>query len=213
MKKKSINIPAGVIERLSTYLKCLMQLDAESVRTVSSKRLENLTGTNAAQIRRDLIYFGNFGINGVGYEVRGLAREIQEILGADKLHNIVVMGAGNLGSAISNHDGLKNHGFIVKAIFDSDENKIGREINGIRVYGLSDLTKVISRERIEIGILATPPGAARESVKVLTDEGVRVILNYTSIVIEAPKDVIVYNSDPVNDLLYTLYYFTSKKSE
>jgi len=190
-----------------------MQLEKESVKTVSSKRLEQLTGTNSAEIRRDLIYFGNFGILGVGYEVKSLIKEIQDILGADKRHNIVVIGAGNLGLAISNHDGLKNHGFIVKAIFDNDKEKIGKEISGIKVSALDDLTEVISNESIEIGILATPPGAARQSAKTLTDAGVRVILNYTSIAIEAEKDIVVYNSDPVSDLLYTLYYFTSKKSE
>ena len=212
MNKFNKKIPYGVIERLPAYLNCLMQLKKESVTTVSSERLGRLTGINAAQIRRDLIYFGKFGIRGVGYEVHTLIKKIQDILGADKFHNIVVIGAGNLGAAISNHDGLKNHGFIVKAIFDNNKEKVGREINGIEISDLSDLKKVINEEKIKIGILATPSEAARKSAKALIDEGVRVILNYTSIIIEAPKDVIVYNSDPVSDLLYILYYFTSKKS-
>lgn len=204
-------VPEGVIERLPAYLNCLLQLQAEGVRTTSSKRLGQMTGVNAAEIRRDLVYFGTFGIKGVGYEVRVLTKELKKILGSDHPHQIALVGAGNLGSAIADHSGLRNHGFYVSAIFDSDPKRIGTELGGVTVTGIETLAKTIEEKRITMAILAVPPGVAQSTADALAEAGIKVILNYTSVVVSAPKPVQVHNSDPVNELLYTLHYLSRSK--
>lgn len=204
-------VPEGVIERLPTYLNCLLQLEKQGVDTVSSKRVGEITGINPAEIRRDLIYFGTFGIKGVGYEVKYLISKIQKILGSDKPHQIALVGAGNLGSAIASYDGLKKHGFFLTAIFDQDSKKIGSMIGDIVVSDVIDLSEILKAKKIDMAILAVPPSVAQATANNLISAGVNVILNYTSIMIEAPGNVQIHNSDPVNELLYTLYYLSTRK--
>ena len=204
-------VPEGVIERLPSYLNCLLQLERQGIKTVSSKRIGEVTGINPAEIRRDLINFGTFGIKGVGYEVKYLINKIQKILGSDKPHQIALVGAGNLGSAIASYDGLKKHGFFISAVFDRDRKKIGSKIGGILVSDISELEEILTKKKIDMAILAVPPSAAQITADNLVAAGVNVILNYTSIMIEASAGVQIHNSDPVNELLYTLYYLSTRK--
>lgn len=204
-------VPEGVIERLPNYLNCLLQFERQGLATVSSKRMGEVAGVNPAEIRRDLIYFGTFGIKGVGYEVKYLINKIQKILGSDIPHRIALVGAGNLGSAIAGYDGLKKHGFFVSAVFDQDPGKIGTLVGGVKVSSVADLSKVLKERNIGIAILAVPPAAAQMTANKLVESGVNVILNYTSIMIETPSNVQIHNSDPVNELLYTLYYLSTRK--
>lgn len=211
MSTSGKSIPEGVIERLPAYLNCLMDLEEEKVTTVSSQRMSERTGINAAEIRRDLVRFGSFGIKGVGYDVKGLAVHIQRILGSDKPHRIALVGAGNLGSAIAKYDGLRKHGFEIAAIFDKDPARIGQRLGATLIHDPKELDKVIRRHGIYMAIVAVPSEAAQRIVDQLAVAGVKVILNYTSARVTAPDGVQVHNSDPVNELLYTLYYLRSRK--
>lgn len=204
-------IPEGVIERLPVYLNVLIQLRQDGQSTVSSARMGEATSVNPAQIRRDLTHFGSFGRRGVGYDVVMLIDRIQRILGSDHTHRIVLVGAGNLGSAIAGYDGLRKHGFIVSAVFDSDPERIGTRMGDLIVRDVSELERVVSEQDIRIGVLAVPPEAAQTVTDRLAKAGIEVILNYTPTVVRVPAGVTLHNTDPVQELLHTLYYLSRRE--
>lgn len=204
-------IPEGVIEHLPAYLNILVQLRHDGETTVSSARLGELTSVNPAQVRRDLTHFGSFGKRGVGYDIVTLIERIQHILGVDHSHRLALVGAGNLGSAIAGYDGLRQHGFLVTAIFDNDPRKIGTHIGTILVQPMDDLDAVLKEQDIRIAVVAVPPEAAQEVADRLSAAGVRVILNYTPVIVRVPEHVTVHNTDPVQELLYTLYYLSRRE--
>ena len=201
-------VPEGVIERLPTYLNALIQLRQNGASTVSSARLGELTDVNPAQIRRDLAHFGSFGKRGVGYDVVSLMNRIQRILGSDHTHRIVIVGAGNLGSAIAAYDGLRSRGFVVAGIFDSDPVKVGQRIGDIIVQDVSGLAAMVSAQGIRIGVIAVPPEAAQDVADLLSAAGIRIILNYASTMVTVDSGVTLHNTDPVRELLHTLYYLS-----
>lgn len=203
-------IPEGVFGRLPIYLNCLLQLQDEDVETVSSNRLGLWTGVNPAAIRRDLGRFGSYGIKGVGYAVSPMVSEIQKILGSDQPHKVVLVGAGNLGSAIAGHSGLKNHGFHITTIFDSDPDKVGTELAGVEIVDIDRAGEVIQEESIDFAIIAVPPAYSQAVTDRLVDAGISVIINYTSMIVRAPEGVLVHNSDPVKELLVTLHTLSAK---
>lgn len=203
-------IPEGVIERLPAYLNILIQLKADGTTTVSSARLGELTQVNPAQIRRDLTHFGSFGKRGVGYDIGLLVERIQHILGADHVHRLALVGAGNLGAAIAGYNGLRQHGFLVTAIFDNDPAKIGQQIGDIAVMPIDMLDATLKQQDIRIGVVAVPPDAAQEVTDRLARAGVRVILNYTPVIVRVPEGVTLHNTDPVHELLHTLYYLSRR---
>lgn len=203
-------IPEGVIERLPIYLNVLIQLRHDGETTVSSARMGELTAVNPAQIRRDLTHFGSFGKRGVGYEIATLVERIQRILGSDHIHRLALVGAGNLGSAIASYDGLRQHGFMVTAIFDNDPDKIGSKIGEIAVKPLSALASTLRVQDIRIGVVAVPPAAAQGVTDLLADAGVRIILNYSPVIVRVPEGVTLHNTDPVHELLHTLYYLSRR---
>ena len=206
------HIPEGVIERLPVYLNVLLQLGEDGEETVSSARLGELTRINPAQIRRDLTHFGSFGRRGIGYDVKTLADGIQRILGSDHMHRLVLVGAGNLGSAIAAYDGLSKHGFIVTAVVDSDPAKVGGVLGDVVVRDIGELEQAVREQGITIGIVAVPSSAAQEVTDRLAEAGVRVVLNYTPAVVRVPEGVILHNTDPVQELLHTLYYLSRPES-
>lgn len=201
-------IPEGVIERLPTYLSVLLQLRQDGCYTVSSARLGELTDINPAQIRRDLTHFGSFGKRGVGYEIVTLLDSIQKILGSDHTHRLVLVGAGNLGSAVAAYSGLRARGFVIAAIFDNDPGKIGSRIGDIVVQSVSRLPEIVRSQDIRIGVIAVPPEAAQEVADTMCDAGIRVILNYSASMVKVPEQVTLHNTDPVRELLHTLYYLS-----
>jgi len=210
MAEENAHIPQGVIERLPVYLNALIQLRQDGQATVSSARLGELTRVNPAQIRRDLTRFGSFGRRGVGYDVVTLIDRIQRILGSDHKHRLVLVGAGNLGSAIASYDGLRKHGFIVSAVFDSDPRKIGNRLGDVIVADARELERVVREQLIRIGVVAVPPHAAQAVADRLAAAGIRVILNYTPIIVSVPAGVTLHNTDPVQELLHTLYYLSRR---
>jgi len=204
------HIPEGVIERLPVYLNVLLQLREVGEDTVSSARLGELARVNPAQIRRDLTHFGSFGRRGIGYDVDTLADRIQRILGSDHVHRLVLVGAGNLGSAIAAYDGLSKHGFIVTAVFDNDPSKVGGRLGDVAVRDIRELEKTVREQKISIGIVAVPPSAAQQVTDRLAAAGIRVVLNYTPVVVQVPAGVTLHNTDPVQELLHTLYYLSRR---
>ena len=198
-------IPEGVIERLPTYLSVLIELRQDGCCTVSSAHLGELTGINPAQIRRDLTHFGSFGKRGVGYEIVMLVDKIQRILGSDHTHRLILVGAGHLGSAVAAYDGLRARGFVVAAILDNSPSKIGTRIGDIIVQDVADLDRIVRQQSIRIGVIAVPSKAAQQLADKMAKAGIKVILNYTSTVVRAPEGVTLHNTDPVRELLRTLY--------
>lgn len=203
-----IEYSTGTIERLSSYLNCLVQFSERGYRYVSSKEIGMCTGVNPAEVRRDLIRFGTFGRKGLGYPVDQLVEEIQKILGGQEIRKIALVGAGNLGTAIANYKGLKKHGFKITAIFDNDPEKIDTQIGKIRVRDISVFENVIRKQNIRVGIIATPRETAQEVADLMIKSGIRVIINYSDVYITAPPNVQVHNSNPVVELLHTLYYLS-----
>lgn len=201
-------IPQGVIERLPHYLNVLLHLRGEGSQTVSSARLSELAEINAAQIRRDLAYFGQFGKRGVGYDVSLLVDRIQRILGSDHAHRLAIVGAGHLGSAIASYDGLRARGFVVAALFDNDTRRIGTRVGDLIVRDVRELERVVEEQGIRFGVIAVPPEAAQLAADALCGAGVRVILNYSPSFVAVPDGVTLHNTDPVRELLHTLYYLS-----
>ena len=205
-------IPEGVVERLPSYLNVLLHLRAEGGETVSSARLSELAEVNAAQIRRDLAYFGQFGKRGVGYDISLLADQIQHILGSDHVQRIAIVGAGNLGSALAQYDGLRTRGFTVAALFDADPQKIGHRIGDLIVRDINELERVVDEQGIRFGVIAVPTDAAQSVADRLCRAGIRVIVNYSTAFVEVPHEVTLHNTDPVRELLHTLYYLSRAES-
>jgi redox-sensing transcriptional repressor len=201
-------IPHGVIERLPSYLNVLLHLREDGLQTVSSARLSEMAEVNAAQIRRDLAYFGQFGKRGVGYDIQMLADQIQRILGSDHVQRLAIVGAGNLGSAIAQYDGLRARGFVVSALFDIDPRKVGSRVGDLIVRAIGELERVVSEQSIRFGVIAVPADGAQHVADLLCASGVRVIVNYSTAYLTVPANVTLHNTDPVRELLHTLYYLS-----
>jgi redox-sensing transcriptional repressor len=205
-------IPQGVVERLPAYLNVLLHLRAEGYETVSSARLSELAEVNAAQIRRDLAYFGQFGKRGVGYDIASLADQIQHILGSDHVQRIAIVGAGNLGTALASYDGLRTRGFTVAGLFDADASKVGKRVGDLIVRDIGELERIVADQNIRFGVVAVPSDAAQTVCDRLCRAGIRVIVNYSTAFVDVPGDVTLHNTDPVRELLHTLYYLSRAES-
>jgi redox-sensing transcriptional repressor len=197
----------GVAARLSRYLQVLTQARKMGKETISSQELSEYTHVNSTQIRRDLSGFGKFGKRGVGYNVDSLVSQIRKILRTSGQHNIALFGAGHLGQAIASSDIFADHGFRVVAMFDTDEAKLGEEINGVRVRHTRELKQVVDDEDIVVGVLAVPTAAAQGLADQLVDAGVKIIFNYSEALLQVPPEVTVHTSSPAVDLLYALYFY------
>lgn len=206
--KTERRIPQGVIERLPGYLNVLLHLRGDGSQTVSSARLSELAEVNAAQIRRDLAYFGQFGKRGVGYDIPLLVDRIQRILGSHHVHRIAILGAGNLGSAIASYDGLRARGFVVAAVFDNDPGKVGSRVGDLLVRHVDELPRVVREQGIRFGVIAVPQEVAQTAADLMCQAGVRVLLNYSPAFVEVPSSVTLHNTDPVRELLHTLYFLS-----
>jgi redox-sensing transcriptional repressor len=175
--------------------------------TISSQELSEYTHVNSTQIRRDLSGFGKFGKRGVGYNVDSLVSQIRKILRTSGQHNIALFGAGHLGQAIASSDIFADHGFRVVAMFDTDEGKLGQDINGVRVRHTRELKQAVEDEDIVVGVLAVPTAAAQGLADQLVDAGVKIIFNYSEALLQVPPEVTVHTSSPAVDLLYALYFY------
>lgn len=203
-------IPAAVVTRLSLYSRFLKKLEQEKRRFVCSEHLAQRFGYTDAQVRKDLSYFGQFGVAGKGYEVRNLRNKVTRILGTDRKWEVVLVGLGNLGQALFFYKGFKEHGFNVIAVFDKDPAKIGKRIGGVTVQSIEELEKTIRQRRIKIGIIAVPALAAQEVADRFIEAGVEAILNFSPAQVVVPQGVLLRNVD-LSIELENLTYFLARK--
>lgn len=195
-------IPGPTVARLPIYFRCLADLKERNIKIVSSGDIASEAGIKASQFRKDLSYFGEFGIQGLGYPVEDLLNRITSIMQLDRRRRVVLLGAGNLGSALGNFPGFARWGFDVVHIFDSDEEKVGSEIGGLVVEDIGTLPKTLS---VELGILAVPPSAAQSCAELLVRSGVKAILNFTSRPLAAPEGVVIRNVNLTHELAILAY--------
>ncbi len=192
---KTPKIPEMTIRRLSVYTRCLLQLEEDGVKTVSSEELAERFNLNSAQVRKDLAYFGEFGVRGIGYYVSGLKAELQRILGLDREWQVALVGFGNLGSALSNYKGFAHQGFRISVIFDDDPQKAGRTVDGVPILPLRELAPEAKGRNLQIGIVAVPAEAAQAVADRLVAAGIKAVLNFAPTRLKVPKDVRLQNVD------------------
>jgi redox-sensing transcriptional repressor len=193
-------IPEASIARLPVYHRCLLQLQAEDRATVSSEQLAELAGVNAAKVRKDLSYFGSYGTRGVGYDVEQLLVEVRRELGLTHDWPCVIVGAGNLGTALAKFAGFSDRGFSVLAVVDTDPGKVGQQLGGVTVSDDADLGALVQELGIVIGIITTPPSAAQDAADRLVEAGVSSILNFAPTVLDVPHEVLVREVDMAVEL-------------
>jgi len=176
--------------RLSVYLRCLNTLDAEGIPTVSSQVMAERFHLNAAQIRKDLANFGEFGVRGVGYYVKELRRHLRQILGVDQRVCVAIMGAGNLGLALADYPGFRVEGFEIAALFDTMRDKVGRRSRGgVPIHDIRDFKRIVRREHIRIAVIAVPAAAAQSVVNTVVAAGIRAVLNFSPGTLKVPGHV------------------------
>ncbi|WCK56776.1 redox-sensing transcriptional repressor Rex [Aneurinibacillus sp. Ricciae_BoGa-3] len=203
---KTPKISDAVIRRLPIYLRYLNSLRNMQVRTVSSQQLGEALDLNPAQIRKDLAHFGEFGRKGIGYEVEYLIQKIKSILKLDQQVNVVLIGAGHLGHAISNYNAYLKDNMRIVSILDTDPAKIGKVTAGIEICELASLPQVVKEKNIRVGIIAVPAAAAQSVADALTHAGISAILNFAPINIRVPDGVRVHDADVTMELHSLAYY-------
>ena len=204
-------IPEMTIRRLSVYTRCLLQLEEDNVKTISSQELAERFNLNSAQVRKDLAYFGEFGVRGIGYYVTGLKTELQRILGLDRAWPVVLIGFGNLGSALFHYKGFSAQGFKITAIVDDDPGKVGREVDGVPIIPIRELGREARTRGAQIAIVAVPAESAQTVADQLVAAGIKAILNFAPARIKVPRDVRLKNVD-LSIELETLSFYLAKGS-
>ncbi len=188
-------IPEMTIRRLSLYTRCLVQLEEDGKKTISSQALAERFNLNSAQVRKDLAYFGEFGVRGIGYYVSGLKAELQKILNLDREWQVALVGYGNLGSALFRYKGFAKQGFRISAIFDDDPAKVGRTVDGVPILPMMDLAREVKARNLQIAIVAVPAESAQVVTDKLVAAGIKGILNFAPSRIKVGKDVRLKNVD------------------
>ena len=195
-------IPGPTIARLPIYFRCLAELKDRNVTIVSSGDIAAVAGIKASQFRKDLSYLGEFGIQGLGYPVEALLSRITSIMQLDRRRRVVLLGAGNLGSALGNFPGFSRWGFDVAYIFDASRTKIGTKLADVQIQDIQKLPKALD---VELGVLAVPPDAAQFCAELLTQSGVKAILNFTSRTLIAPSGTVIRNVNLTHELAILAY--------
>jgi redox-sensing transcriptional repressor len=210
---KSEKISELTTSRLSVYLRYLNALHAAGIKTISSQALAEQFNLNSAQIRKDLGYFGEFGVRGVGYYVANLRDHITKILGLDSPHRVGIIGAGRLGTALANYNGFERSNFAVVALFDNDRQKIGRRIGDgkIAVHDVDELVKVIRVESLDVMVIAVPAKAAQRVLNQVMSAGIKAVLNFAPVSLTSRRGVKVKTVD-LTTSLESLSYFLSQPS-
>ncbi|MDO4283841.1 MAG: redox-sensing transcriptional repressor Rex [Eubacteriales bacterium] len=212
MEEKSIS--QAVIGRLPRYFRYLGDLRADGIERVSSQELSRLMHVTASQIRQDFNNFGGFGQQGYGYNVEYLHEEIGKILGLDREHDMILVGAGNLGQALVNYMNFKNRGFYFKGAFDINPALFGQKIGSVEIYPLADMPAFVREHRIDIAVLTIPKTEALTVSEMLIDAGIRAIWNFAHVDLPAPKDVQIENvhlSDSLMKLSYNIHRYEKEK--
>ncbi len=200
------DVPDIIIGRLPIYLRALQRMEAAGRKITSSQELGETLGISAAQIRKDLSQFGEFGKQGTGYHIEHLINQLVKILHIDHEWDLAVVGAGDIGSAVARYRGFINRGFRVSMVFDADPQKIGKKIGEFTVLDSKDMVEKIKQSGIKIAMIAVPADHAQEVADELVKAGVKAILNYAPININVPLDVHVQYIDPSIHLQRMTYY-------
>jgi redox-sensing transcriptional repressor len=201
-------IPDIVVGRLPLYLRALQRMVEEGRQITSSQELGERLGISAAQIRKDLSQFGEFGKQGTGYSIGYLADQIREILKVDRVWDVVVVGAGDIGSAVARYQGFANRGFRVVMLFDNDPEKVGTQVGAFTVQDMAQLESSVRQEGVQIAMISVPGPEAQSVADRLSEAGIRAILNYAPISLTVPEGVYVQYIDPAIHLQRMTYYLT-----
>lgn len=199
-------IPDIIIGRLPIYLRALQRMAEKGIQTTSSQELGEIVGISAAQIRKDISQFGEFGKQGTGYRISFLIDKLREILNINRIWDVVVVGAGDMGHALANYPGFVNRGFRIAMVFDNDTAKVGKQVGNFTVQNSSELVDRVREAGIQVAMLTVPASAAQEAAELLVKAGIKSILNYAPISLNVPPEVRVQHIDPATHLQRMTYY-------
>lgn len=200
------DIPRKTVYRLSIYQRCLQQLRENKIETVSSEALAKAAGVKSTQLRKDLTHFGQFGTRGLGYSVSALSSAISEVLGSSRLQPVILVGVGNLGSALLRYGGFQKEGFEIVAAFDSRPDPSRVKQIKTKLLHAQELTAFIREHHIKMAILTVPVQNAQSVVNEMVEAGIQAILNFSPVIIEVPENVIVNNVDLAVELENLSYF-------
>ena len=199
-------VPDIVIGRLPIYLRALTHMLDEGQQITASKELAERLGISSAQIRKDLSHFGEFGKQGMGYDIAHLRDQLKRILKVDRIWDAALVGAGDLGHAIVQYGGFEGRGFRVACVFDNSPQKIGRRLGRFQICDVADMSEKLEEMGLKVAIVAVPASAAQAVVNDLVDGGIKAILTYAPITVSVPPDIRVQYTDPVTHLQRMTYY-------
>ena len=202
----NLNLPEAALSRLTIYQRALVELNDSDIKTVSSRELAEITGSNESKVRKDLSYLGSYGTRGVGYETNRLIKEIGVVLGGGQPRPAVLVGIGNLGRALSQYEGFEVSGFPIVGLVDTDPNVVGETINGLKVKRLDQMEELVAQTSAVLGIVTTPSTAAQEVVDCLVKAGIMSILNFAPVVVDVVEEVEVRKVDLATELQILGYY-------
>jgi redox-sensing transcriptional repressor len=208
---KPMKIPEKTVTRLSIYLRCLEELEVGGVASVSSRQLAERFGLNSAQVRKDLAYFGQFGVRGLGYYIAELKHNLERILGLKQDWEVALVGVGNLGLALIAYKGFQARGFKIGMAFDADPAKVGQVVGDVPIVEIAKLVQTVRRKKVKIAVVAVPATAAQSVADLLVEGGVTAILNFAPAQLTVPDGIKVQNVD-LSVLLKTLSYHTVRTS-
>lgn len=203
-------IAESTVRRLSLYLRFLEDFEAQGMDTVSSEALAGRGGTTSAQVRKDLSFFGSFGKRGLGYSVAELVLKLRGILGLGRTYRVAMIGAGKIGSALSQYRGFRQRGFEIVSIFDTDPGKVGKSWNGLTVRDLKDLEGDLRGAPVDIAVIVTPSDAAQAATDRVVALGVKAILNFAPVQLNVPDDVVVKSVNLALELETLSYALTNR---
>jgi redox-sensing transcriptional repressor len=206
MSMNTNKIPDIIIGRLPVYLRALQRLSEKGTLTTSSQELGEIIGISAAQIRKDISQFGEFGKQGTGYSVPFLIERLRNILKVDRVWEVVIVGMGDIGHALARYNGFANRGFHINMVFDIDPQKIGQKVGEYEIFDMAVLPEKIKQTRIKIAMLTVPATTAQETADMLVKAGIKAILNYAPISLNVPPGVRVQHIDPATHLQRMTYY-------
>ncbi len=205
-------IPPTTVQRLPLYLRCLVQASAMHMPVVNSVQIAEMAGTNAAQVRKDFSYLGEFGTRGIGYEVDSLITHLSKELGLTEHRRVAIIGFGRLGSALQSYPGFDERGMKVVAVIDADPAKIGTVSDGITVESADDLEEIVKRERVEIAIVTVPGKYAQGVADRLVASGVRAIMNFAPVQLVVPEGVEVRQADVAGELQVLSFHLNPRRT-
>ncbi|MBI2251590.1 MAG: redox-sensing transcriptional repressor Rex [Armatimonadetes bacterium] len=202
--QKKIKIPEPTVLRLPKYYRCLLDLKEREIAIISSEEISKKTGIKASQFRKDLSYFGEFGVQGIGYPVKQLINKISHIMQINQNYEVILIGAGNLGSALINYQGFNQWGFYITEVYDNNPQKIGKNIGNLTIMDIKNFPEAANAK---FGIIAVPPNNAQTALSILINAGIKGILNFSGAKIQTSDDIIIRNIDLTHELAILSYYY------